>query len=71
MIVHNILTELGDDPLEIDGWNGEEEDEGEEVAEDGLVAGARDRRQRHSEQALYQAGILRRKHLLDLPYRPF
>ena len=66
MVIHNILTESGDDPYEIDGFNGEEDPDHNpvEAAEDILVSDAPS----HTcmtEDELYCSGLLQRKHLLD------
>ena len=67
LIIHNILTELGDSPYEIQGFNGEEDldPNPDEVVEDILVSDAT----RHTcmtEDKLYHSGLLWRKHLLNL-----
>jgi len=66
LIIHNILTELGDNPYEIQGFNGEEDLDPipDEAAEDILVSDATG----HTcmtEDGLYCSGLLQRKHLLN------
>jgi hypothetical protein len=68
MILHNILVEFGDDPEEIEGFNGQEnETADEEQREDSWVRRARGRT-RMSETILYQTGLLRRKLLMQHMY---
>ena len=66
LILHNILQEFGDDPYDIEGFNGQEEDDPSppNEAESVLVDGARGRN-RISENVLYQTGLVRRKGLLN------
>lgn len=62
LVIHNILTQLGDDPMEIDGFNG---------AEDRFVVQRAQGRRREREIAnmtedeLYVTGVARRKFLLE------
>jgi hypothetical protein len=44
LIMHNILIEYGDDPQDIEGFNGQEDEDGgpSEMAEDNWVHGVRE-----------------------------
>ena len=65
MIIHNILTESGDNPYEIDGFNGEDPDlNPAEAAEDILVSNAPSHTHM-TEDELYCSRLLLRKQLLD------
>ena len=69
MILHNILQNMGDDPAEIEGWNGAEDSiDDDEAAEFGLVIRARDRAERLTEEQLHTSGLARRKILME--YHP-
>ena len=67
MIVHNILTECGDNPYDIQGFNGQEDVDlvPEEAEEDVWVQNAHGHT-RMMEDELFQAGLLHRKELLDM-----
>jgi len=66
LILHNILQEFGDDPYDIEKFNGQEEDDlcPPNEAENVLVVGARGRNHM-TENVLYQTGLVRRKELLN------
>lgn len=74
LIMHNILTELGDDPTTIEGYNGLEDEDDEEVDEDMRNTLNQEERMRQSivnrmdEEELYRTGLFRRKQLLNLVY---
>ena len=67
LILHNILQGIGNDPFEIDRFNGQEEDDPAppDEQEDVLVQAMRGRNGM-SEDVLYQTGIAQRKALLHL-----
>lgn len=76
LIMHNILSELGDDPATIEGFNGledeiEDENEVDENMQNNLNVGERVRQStvnRMAEEELYRTGLFRRKELLRLVY---
>lgn len=75
LIMHNILTELGDDPTTIEGFNGlEEVDNNNEVNENmqhtlnNNDQARQNAANRMTEEDLYRTGLLRRKQLLNLVF---
>lgn len=76
LIMHNILTELGDDPTSIEGFNGledglEEDNEVDENMQNHLSEEEQIRQQsvnRMAEEELYRTGLFRRKSLVNLIY---
>lgn len=68
MIIHNVLTRLGDDPDEIEGYNGLEDTTDENDIVENILEG--DNRpgglRGMDESTLYRTGLYRRKQLLDL-----
>ena len=74
LIMHNILSEFGDDPTTIEGFNGLEDEDDEEADENMQNALNQEERARQgtvnrmAEEELYRTGLFRRKELLRITY---
>ncbi|RDX43328.1 hypothetical protein OH76DRAFT_1361337, partial [Lentinus brumalis] len=64
MVIHNILERFNDDPTDIEEYNGEEDDDADEVR--GEAAAQLHVDDDVSEDLLYATGVYRRKWILDL-----
>lgn len=71
MILHNILTELHDDPTEIEDYVGADKELEDVEALEGGGVGERvaERLDHMNDATLYQTGLIRRKELLKFKYR--
>jgi hypothetical protein len=67
LVIHNILTEYGDDPYEIEGFNGQEDEDNlqPDVADDDWVCGTRGQTYMNATR-LYETRVEHRKQLMNL-----
>lgn len=73
MVLHNILTELQDDPSEIEDYEEEDEElEDEDIPEGnqqgGQIGRVAEDLDNMDDNTLYRTGLIRRKHLLEFKY---
>lgn len=71
MILHNILTELHDDPTDIEGFDGADDavDDVEIVEGDRVQEQVARTLDGMDDATLYQTGLIRRKELLKFKYQ--